>query len=135
MPDNAAIPPVPSITAMTTSSASPTVTFADNIAGIVNRSTASVTYTLRFSESVTGLEVTDLMVANATIGGLSGTGDTWTLTVVPMLNVSSGNIGVTLKAGSVVGSGGGTNDEARDTSQAIDTRAPAPPKLVIGSGF
>jgi peptidyl-prolyl cis-trans isomerase A (cyclophilin A) len=120
---------------MTTTITTPTVTFADNVAGTVNRTTASVTYTLVFSEPITGLETADLTVTNATVASLTGSGDAWQLTVMPRLNVGSGTIGVTLKAGAVLGSGGGTNAEARDTSQAIDTRAPAPPKLVTGSGF
>ena len=120
---------------MTPSGTPLTVTFEDDVAGIVNRSTASVTYTLRFSESITGLEIGDLTLANATISDLSGAGDSWTLMVTPRLNVGSASIGIKLKAAAVVGSSGATNDEAIDTSQAIDTRAPAPPKLVTGAGF
>lgn len=113
----------------------PTLTITDNLPGMVNRAAGSIAYLLQFSEAVTGLEVVDLTVTNGTVSAISGGGAAWTVTVTPALNVASGVIGLTLRAGAVSDAAGNLNAAVADTSQAIDTVAPALPRLVTNAGF
>ena len=113
----------------------PTFTITDNLAGVANRATGSIAYSLVFSEAVTGLELADFTVVNGTLGTPSGSGNAWTVNVVPAPNVVSGTIGLTLKAGAVSNAAGEFNVAATNTSQTIDTAAPALPRLVTGAAF
>ncbi len=113
----------------------PTLTLTDNLAGTAIRSTASVLYTLNFSEDVTGLEASDFTVTNGTVATVTGSGSSWAVSIVPTLGVSSGVIGLTLKADSVLDLAGNPNAVASNTSQALDTAAPVAPKLVTTAGF
>ena len=113
----------------------PTLTITDNLPGTANRAAGSIAYLLQFSEVVTGLEVADLTVTNGTVTAISGGGAAWTVAVTPALNVASGVIGLTLRAGSVSDAAGNLNAAVADTSQAIDTVAPALPRLVTNAGF
>ena len=113
----------------------PTVQITDNLPGIANRATASVLYTLAFSEDVTGLDASDLSVFNGTVAGVTGSGSVWTVRVTPLQGVSNGVIGLTLKAGGVVDLAGNLNPVATNTSQNLDTAAPAAPKLVTNASF
>ena len=113
----------------------PTLTITDNLAGIANRATGSMAYRLDFSEADTGLEVADLMVANGTVSAISGSGTAWMVNVTPALNVASGTIGLTLKAGAVSNAAGESNAAATNTSQSLDTAAPALPRLVTSAAF
>ena len=118
-----------------TDTTAPTVTITDDLSGTANRSTGSVTYTLTFSEAVTGLASDDFTVSNGTIGSVSGSGTLWTVGVTPAQGVASGSIGLTLKAGAVGDTAGNLNLAASNVSQAIDTVAPVAPKLVTSSAF
>ena len=102
----------------------PTVAFADNISGIANLATASVAYTLTFSEAVSGLDATDFTVTNGTVNSVSGSGSTWIVNVSPALNVTSGAIGLTLKAGAVSDAAGNLNAAASNADQTLDTSSP-----------
>ncbi|MCX7261213.1 MAG: peptidylprolyl isomerase, partial [Burkholderiales bacterium] len=113
----------------------PTVTFTDNITGTANLATGNVTYSLTFSESVTGLAANDLTVTNGTVSSVSGSGTSWSVIVTPTSGVASSTIGLTLKAGAVSDLAGNLNAVALNSSQAIDTVAPVSPKLVTHSGF
>ena len=112
-----------------------TVQITDNLSGAANRSTASVRYTLAFSETVTGLDVNDFTVTNGTVAGVAGSGSSWTVDILPALGVVSGVIGLTLKAGSVVNLAGISNTLVTNNSQALDTAAPIGPKLVTDASF
>ena len=113
----------------------PTVTFSDDLSSVANRKTTAVTYTLAFSEEVVGLDSGDFTVTNGTVSGVAGAGTTWSVTVTPTLGVASGVIGLTLKAGAVADLAGNANALASDTTQALDTKAPATPVLVTDSSF
>jgi cyclophilin family peptidyl-prolyl cis-trans isomerase len=112
----------------------PTVLFSDDTSGVAKLGT-TVTYTLSFDEPVTGLDASDFLLTNGTLGAIAGSGALWTVAIVPLAGVASGNIGLTLRAGSVQDAAGNFNLVASDTSQAIDTQAPAAPWLVTGSAF
>lgn len=113
----------------------PTVVITDNLAGTAKLTTAAVTYTLAFSEAVTGLAVDDFIVSKGSVSSISGSGSAWTVEVIPAQGVSSGTIGLTLAAGAVTDAAGNGNAVASDTSQAIDTVAPVAPQLVTSSAF
>jgi cyclophilin family peptidyl-prolyl cis-trans isomerase/methionine-rich copper-binding protein CopC len=113
----------------------PTVTITDNVPGIANRITTSVTYILTFSEAVTGLDFGDFTVTNGTVSGGSGSGATWIINVTPRIGVSNENISFSLKAGAVVDLAGNPNTLATNTAQALDTGAPIAPKLVTNTAF
>lgn len=118
----------------TPDSTSPTVQISDNLVGTVNRSTPGLTYTLTFSESVSGLEASDFTLSNATLAGVSGSGNIWTVNVIPAAE-ASGSISLTLKADAVTDAAGNGNAATTDSSQAIDSKAPVAPKLVTDEGF
>jgi cyclophilin family peptidyl-prolyl cis-trans isomerase/Ca2+-binding RTX toxin-like protein/methionine-rich copper-binding protein CopC len=113
----------------------PTVSITDNVPGVVNRSTGTIAYTLLFSEAVTGLDASDFTVSNATVGAVAGSGTQWTVSVTPTLGVSSGTIGLTLKAGAVSDAAGNTNALTSNSAQSIDTSAPVPPLIVTGDSI
>lgn len=113
----------------------PTVTFTVNVVGTVNLTTGSITYSLAFSESVTGLAANDFTVSNGAVSSVSGSGTSWSVIVTPTAGVASSTIGLTLKAGAVSDLAGNLNAVAINTNQAIDTLAPVSPKLVTHSGF
>ena len=112
-----------------------TVTITDNLPGTANRTTASLVYSLAFSDTVTGLDANDFTISNGTVGTVAGTGTNWTVSVTPAQGVSSGTIGLTLKAGAVSDAAGNLNAATTNTSQAIDTVPPVAPKLVTNAAF
>ena len=113
----------------------PTVVITDNLPGTARLTTASVTYSLVFSEAVTGLAVDDFIVSKGSVSSVAGSGSAWTVAVTPAPGVSSGTIGLTLAAGAVTDAAGNGNQIATNTSQAIDTVAPVAPQLVTSSAF
>lgn len=113
----------------------PTATISDNLDGVANRATSSVAFQLTFSEPVTGLDASDITVTNGTLTALTGSGSQWTAQVTPKLDVASGVLGITLRAGAVSSVATGVaNASVSNTSQAIDTLALAP-KLVTDASF
>lgn len=113
----------------------PTATISDNVDGIVNRATTSVSFQLSFNEAVTGLDASDITVTNGTLTALTGSGSQWTAQVTPKLDVASGALGIALRAGAVSSVATGiANASVTNTSQAIDTLALAP-KLVTDASF
>ncbi len=113
----------------------PTVNITDNLPGVANQATGAVAYTLTFSETVSGLAADDFIVSNGTVNSITGGGSLWTVNVTPASSVSSGTIGLTLKAGAISDAAGNPNALATHTSQAIDTVAPVAPKLVTSAAF
>jgi cyclophilin family peptidyl-prolyl cis-trans isomerase/Ca2+-binding RTX toxin-like protein len=112
-------------------SAPPTVQFSDNQSGIINLeslSSPSITYTLTFSEPVTGLDKNDISLNVGTVSTVAGSGTSWTVTVDTGY-LFSGNLQITLKAGAVTDAGGNPNALASDSSQAMDTEFPRTPSL------
>ena len=113
----------------------PTATITDNLSGTANRTTTSIAYNLAFSEAVTGLDTTDFTLTNGTVGSVTGSGSSWAVNVTPALGVSTGSIGLTLKAGAVSDGAGNLNAGVTNSSQAIDTVAPVAPKLITNAVF
>ncbi len=103
---------------------SPVVTITDNLPGIANRATGSVAYLFLFNESVWGLDVNDFIVINGTVNSVVGSGNFWTVNVLPAMDVATGTIGLTLQAGAVTNAAGNTNASSTNSSQALDTVAP-----------
>ncbi len=108
----------------------PTATMTDNLSGTANRTTTNIAYNLAFSEAVTGLDLTDFTLTNGTVSSVTGSGSSWAVNVTPALGVSTGSIGLTLKAGAVSDGAGNLNASVTNSSQAIDTVAPVAPKLL-----
>jgi cyclophilin family peptidyl-prolyl cis-trans isomerase len=114
---------------------SPTVTITDNMPNTVKKITNNITYNLAFSEAVTGLAANDFTLTNGTVSSVTGSGSSWAVNVTPALGVSTGSIGLTLKAGAVSYGAGNLNAGATNSSQAIDTVAPVAPKLITNAAF
>lgn len=113
----------------------PTVSISDNLAGTANRTTSSLSYSLNFSEAVSGLTASDFIVSHGSVSSVTGSGSSWTVSVTPEPGVASGTIGLTLRSGAVTDAAGDPNAVISNSSQAIDTLAPVAPKLVTSSAF
>jgi Ca2+-binding RTX toxin-like protein len=85
----------------------------------------NVSYTLAFSESVTGLDASDFSVSNGAVVAVAGSGANYTVTVAPNANVE-GVLQLTLAAASVNGGAGGTLAAATPgPGVLVDTKAPS----------
>lgn len=98
----------------------PGVTIAHDATGTA---TGDLTYTISFSEPVSGLAMDDFTVTNGTVASLTADAANWTLVVTPSANFE-GFIGLTLNAGAVSDAAGNGNDAASAPDHAVDTRAP-----------
>lgn len=98
----------------------PTVTIGDDIAGTAR---GNVTYSLDFSENVTGLAAGDLTITNGSVVSLFGSGANYKVVVAPAPNVE-GTMALTLKAGAVSDTSGNASAQASAAAQPIDTKAP-----------
>jgi hypothetical protein len=99
----------------------PTVTITDNRDSVTN---AAVTYTLNFSENVTGLAANDFTVSNGHVVSVAGSGARYTVVVDPATHVN-GTLGLTLVAGAVTDASNNPNAAKAAAGQAIDTLPPA----------
>ena len=97
----------------------PSGAFGDNVSGIA---IAPVTFTLTFSQDVTGLAVNDFNMVNGSITSLTGSGASYTLVVAPAPNVE-GVMLMTLKMDAVMNVSQIGNMPA-GTAQVIDTIVP-----------
>jgi hypothetical protein len=79
--------------------------------------------TLNFSESVTGLDLGDLVVSNGTASGLSGSGTFYSFTVTPTLS-SNGVVSVYLPAGGATASSGLVNVPSQVAVVKFDSSMP-----------
>ncbi len=78
---------------------------------------------LTFTESVSGLTLGDLVVSNATVSALSGSGQSYAFNVASTL-ASTGVVSVTLPAGTVTAGGGRTNAPSNELCVQVETNAP-----------
>lgn len=104
----------------------PTVTVTDDKPGVA---TGVVTYTLAFSENVTGLAADDFIISGGNGAGvfmIYGDDKDWTVMINPA--ALEGNLEVTLKAGAVTDAQGNANAAVVFAAQAIDTKPP----VVVG---
>jgi hypothetical protein len=116
--DGGTAPPAPADTR------APTLTISDDTtAAATNR---PVTFTFRFSESVTGFVADDVAVTGGTGGAFAASSDgtTYTLVVTPATGVQSGAVTVSVAAGAAADAAGNRSEAAAPASQAVDTRAP-----------
>ena len=98
----------------------PTVSFSDNAPGTANN---NVTYTVLFSEPVSGLATDDFTVTNGRLVSLGGNGSTYTAILSPSAGFE-GLMSVSLRAAAVADTAGNASASASATAQPIDTRAP-----------
>ena len=97
----------------------PTVTITTT-AGLP--SNAAFTVTITFSESVTGLALTDLEVSNGGAANLDGSGSAYTVEVTPRADFQ-GTVTVTVPAAAAADAAGNGN-LAHSADFAVDTQAP-----------
>ena len=77
--------------------------------------------TLTFSESVTGLDASEVTVTNGAGAGFSGSGTTYTLTVTPAANFEGD---VTVAVAADAANSNGMGNQAATSSFAVDTKGP-----------
>ncbi|MCQ4225961.1 Ig-like domain-containing protein [Stutzerimonas stutzeri] len=106
----------------------------------VSASTTSVTYTVTFNKSVTGLDVTDFQLsptgtANGAIAGLQGSGSTWSVTVYGLsgdgtlrLDLRSTGTGITDGNGNAIESG-----YTAGQAYVLDRTGPAAATLTVAN--
>lgn len=88
---------------VTSDRTTPSVALTPNSGGI---NTNPIVFSMTFSELVTGLDTTDFIVSNGTLGALAGNGLNYTASVVP---TTEGSVSLTLKAGAVTDQVGNVN--------------------------
>ena len=97
---------------------SPSVSITTDVTGTVN---GPFTIDVRFSESVTGFEISDLSVTNGAPSNLGGAGGVYTATVTP---TSSGAVTVQIPAGVATDASGNANTAGPPLTVAADLDAP-----------
>lgn len=109
----------------------PTVTISDNIDGIAK---GEITYTITFSEAVSGFDVNDLTVTNGTKGAFTQVNAyTYTLVVTPTSS-TIGEITVSIPSNIAQDSSGNTNEASIISTQSFDTLTEnIAPTLILGS--
>lgn len=110
------------ITVSVTINARPTVTIASGESSPTNTSPFDVT--VAFSESVSGFASDDVAVGNGNVSGVSGTGDTYTVSITP---TSDGTVTVDVLAGSATDGSGASNEAATQFTIEYDGSAPSEP--------
>lgn len=88
---------------VTSDRTTPTVAITPNSGGT---SSNPINFSLTFSELVSGVDASDFIVSNGTFGTLTGSGLSYTVSVIP---AGEGNVSLTIKAGSVLDQVGNTN--------------------------
>lgn len=115
-------------------STAPTAVISDNLTGTANR-LSSLIYTLTFSEVVTGLDIDDFIVTNGKVTSVSGSDRIWAVNVTPAMDVATGKLELTLLAGAVADANGNVSPQQTNSSQSLDTVAPAVPVLEANSSI
>jgi len=98
----------------------PGVTITSGVAGTA---TGDISYTVSFSEAVSGLAADDFTVTNGTVSLVTGSGNTYTVVVTPTAGFE-GTVDFALKAGAVSDGAGNLGTAAAAAAQAVDTLAP-----------
>jgi hypothetical protein len=109
----------------------PTVTISDNMDGIAK---GEITYTITFSEAVSGFDINDLTVTNGTKGAFTQVNAyTYTLVVTPTSS-TIGELTVSIPANIAQDSSGNTNEASIISTQSFDTLTEnIAPTLILGS--
>jgi hypothetical protein len=111
---------------------SPTVTIT-KAAGQADPTNASpITFTVQFSEAVTGFDGSDIDFTGSTVGGtlaagVTGSGANYTVTVTGMSG--TGTVKATVKAGAAVSGGGGSSTASSPATVSFDAD---PPTVSVG---
>ena len=98
----------------------PTLEITKNKDGITNE---DVKFEFLFSEEIQDFKSKDIKVSGGSAGKLSGSGDTYKLTVTPDKN-KEGNITVKVNAGAITDLAGNENSKGATIKQGYDTKAP-----------
>lgn len=100
----------------------PTFSFSDDVAGTAR---GNISFTLSFSEAVSGLSASDFLVGNGSVQSVvANSTSRYTVVVAPAAN-TEGSLTLLLNAGAVNDTAGNPNAEASAPVQAIDTKPPA----------
>ena len=103
--------------------------------GYINTETGEITYTFKFSESVTGFSTDDIAVTGGSKGAFSGSGNIYTL-VVTANDDSIEPLRVSVSSGAAFDAAGNSNvHEPFHTHSAVDTQTPAAPSVVPSSAI
>ncbi len=107
----------------------PTVVITDDVsATTANIADGAITYTLTFSEAVSGLTVDEITVTGGTKGTLTAVSSTvYKLDVTPAADTDTGTITVKVSSNVVTDAAGNGNTEATQATQSYDTKAPTAP--------
>ena len=101
------------------------------ISGASGNINAPFTATITFSEGVTGFDVSDIAVSNATLSGFTGTGSTYTVLVTPTADGA-----VTLDVAAAVALDIANNSNTAASQLAVNFDATVPTVAISGaSGF
>ncbi|WP_270373873.1 Ig-like domain-containing protein [Marinicauda sp. Alg238-R41] len=84
--------------------------------------TGPFSVSIAFSEGVSGLQLADLALTNATASNLNGAGKSYTVDIAPDQN---GMVSVNLPAAAVVDGAGNANSASNTITRELDTSAPA----------
>ncbi|WP_323755789.1 putative Ig domain-containing protein [Roseivirga sp.] len=106
----------------------PVVTLTAEVNGLAF--TPSVKVSLKFSEAITGLEVTDFILNNASISNLEGTGDTYSFTLNSILD---GNASVGLKANTIIDAQNNSNLASPILNQSFEARNELPTEINLST--
>ncbi|MDD5717274.1 MAG: Ig-like domain-containing protein [Sulfuricurvum sp.] len=105
----------------------PSVTISDNkTEKTVNIAGGDITYTINFSEAVTGFTINDIDVVGGTKGTFAGSGASYTLVVTPDAGFE-GDVKVDIKSAVAVDAFNNPNTAAIQSVQTVDTKALAQP--------
>ena len=97
----------------------PLATISDNVVGTAN---GNVTYSIAFTEAVTGLSANDFSIGFGSVVSVSGSGTSYSVVVAPTPN-SAGLMTLDLNAGAVTDAAGNPNGRATAAWQPYDTRS------------
>jgi len=107
-------------TAAAPDTTAPAVSISDDIIGTA---TGNVTYSLTFSEYITGLLMDDFTANSGSVVSVTGSGASYTVVVAPAAN-AEGSLGLSLRSGAVLDAASNPNAASSASAQAFDTLAP-----------
>lgn len=97
----------------------PTVSMSSTSSATTNENPFTVS--IEFSEPVTGIDISDLSVSNATVDSFSGSGGTYSVNVLPS---ADGPVTVNITSGVANDAGGNGNTAASELSRTFDSGGP-----------
>ncbi|MCW9697835.1 VCBS domain-containing protein [Avibacterium sp. 20-129] len=113
---------------------SPTFTITDSITktpDVANIEDGNITFTVKASEAVEGLEESDFAVENGTIVSFSGSGTDYTLVVKPNEGLNSRDVKVSLPAGAAQSVATHADSASAERTQEVDNVKPVAPTATL----